>query len=111
MSEIQLEEQEQIAQRRAKLQDLREKGLAFPTSFRRTVIASELFTAYEASSKEALDEHPIRVKVAGRVMTRRIMGKASFCHIQDMSDKLQLYVARDNLEEGFYNEQFKKWDI
>jgi len=111
MSDKQLEEQEQIAQRRSKLQELREKGVAFPTSFRRTVIASELYTTYESSSKEALDEQPIRVKVAGRMMTRRIMGKASFCHIQDMSDKIQLYVARDNLDEGFYNEQFKKWDI
>ncbi len=111
MSDIQIEEQEQVAQRRAKLQALRERGNAFPTSFRRTVIAAELYSAYEGSSKEALDDSPVRVKVAGRVMTRRIMGKASFCHIQDMSDKLQLYVARDNLDEGFYNEQFKSWDI
>jgi len=111
MSDIQIEEQEQVAQRRAKLQALREKGNAFPTGFRRTVIAAELYSAYEGSSKEALDDSPVRVKVAGRIMTRRIMGKASFCHIQDMSDKLQLYVARDNLDEGFYNEQFKSWDI
>jgi len=111
MSDIQIEEQEQVAQRRAKLQALRERGNAFPTSFRRTVIAAELYSAYEGSSKEALDDSPVRVKVAGRIMTRRIMGKASFCHIQDMSDKLQLYVARDNLDEGFYNEQFKSWDI
>ena len=77
MSDIQLEEQEQIAQRRSKLQDWREKGLAFPTSFRRTVIASELYAAYEASSKEALDEHLIRVKVAGRIMTRRILSTSN----------------------------------
>ena len=111
MSDIQIEEQEQVAQRRAKLQVLRERGNAFPTSFRRTVVAAELYSAYEGSSKEALDDSAVRVKVAGRIMTRRIMGKASFCHIQDMSDKLQLYVARDNLDEGFYNEQFKSWDI
>jgi Lysyl-tRNA synthetase (class II) len=44
-------------------------------------------------------------------MTRRVMGKASFAHIQDMSGKIQLYVTRDTLPENFYNEQFKKWDI
>ena len=65
----------------------------------------------EKKTKEELEEQPVLVKVAGRIMTRRIMGKASFCHIQDMSGKLQLYVTRDLLAEGFYNEQFKKWDI
>jgi lysyl-tRNA synthetase class 2 len=45
------------------------------------------------------------------MMTRRIMGKASFSHLQDMSGQLQIYVARDNLPEGVYNDQFKKWDI
>ncbi len=44
-------------------------------------------------------------------MTRRIMGKASFSHLQDMSGQMQVYVARDNLPEGVYNDQFKKWDI
>ncbi len=51
------------------------------------------------------------MKVAGRMMTRRIMGKASFATIQDMSGKIQLYVARDNLPEGYYNTEFKKWDL
>lgn len=45
------------------------------------------------------------------MMTRRVMGKASFAHIQDMSGQIQLYVARDMLPESVYNEQFKKWDI
>ncbi|WP_286824091.1 lysine--tRNA ligase, partial [Idiomarina sp. UBA1919] len=58
-----------------------------------------------------LAEKGIRVKVAGRMMTRRIMGKASFATIQDMSGKIQLYVARDNLPEGYYNTEFKKWDL
>jgi len=53
-----------------------------------------------------------RVKVAGRLMSRRIMGKASFAHIQDMSGRIQLFVQRDNLPENFYNQEFKKnWDI
>ncbi|NOT10356.1 MAG: lysine--tRNA ligase [Methylococcaceae bacterium] len=111
MSEIQQDEQEQIKQRRSKLNELRENGIAFPTDFRRNVIAGEVLAEYGEKSKEELEEQPVRVKIAGRMMTRRVMGKASFCHIQDMSGKIQLYVTRDTLAEGFYNEQFKKWDI
>ena len=111
MSEIERDEQEQIKQRREKLNALREAGIAFPTDFRRNVVAGELIAEYDEKSKEELEEEPVRVKLAGRMMTRRIMGKASFCHIQDMSGKFQLYVTRDALPEGFYNSQFKKWDI
>ncbi len=111
MSEVERDEQEQIKQRREKLALLREQGIAFPTDFRRNVIAGEVIAEYGDKSKEELEAEPVRVKVAGRMMTRRIMGKASFCHIKDMSGSLQLYVARDNLPEGVYNEQFKKWDI
>ncbi len=111
MSEIEQDEQEQIKQRRSKLNSLRQEGIAFPTDFRRNVVAGELLAEYGDKSKEELEENPVRVKLAGRIMTRRIMGKASFCHIQDMSGRIQLYVSRDALPEGFYNEQFKKWDI
>ncbi|MGJ0484075.1 MAG: lysine--tRNA ligase [Methylomicrobium sp.] len=111
MSEIEQDEQELIRLRRAKLSALRENGIAFPTDFRRNVVAGEVLAEYGEKSKEELEENPLRVKVAGRIMTRRIMGKASFCHIQDMSGKIQLYVTRDALSGDFYNEQFKKWDI
>ncbi len=111
MSEVEQDEQEQIKQRREKLTGLREEGIAFPTDFRRNVVAGELLAEYGEKSKEDLEAEPVRVKVAGRMMTRRIMGKASFCHIQDMSGSIQLYVTRDTLAEGFYNTQFKKWDI
>lgn len=111
MSDIEADEQEQIKQRRSKLKALREEGIAFPTDFRRNVVSGELLAEYGDKSKEALEAQPVRVKLAGRMMTRRIMGKASFCHIQDMSGKIQLYVTRDALPEGFYNSQFKKWDI
>jgi lysyl-tRNA synthetase class 2 len=70
-----------------------------------------LLAKYDEKSKEELEEAHLRVKIAGRMMTRRIMGKASFSHLQDMSGQLQIYVARDNLPEGVYNDQFKKWDI
>jgi len=111
MSEIEQDEQEQIKQRRQKLGVLREQGVAFPTDFRRNVVTGEVIAEYDGKTKEELEAEPIRVKIAGRMMTRRIMGKASFCHIQDMAGKLQLYVTRDTLPEGFYNQQFKKWDI
>ena len=112
MSEIQQDEQEQIKQLRSKLNELRENGgIAYPTDFRRNVVAGELLAEYAEKSKEELEAEPLRVKLAGRMMTRRVMGKASFCHIQDMSGQIQLYVTRDALPESFYNEQFKKWDI
>ncbi|MDD5228019.1 MAG: OB-fold nucleic acid binding domain-containing protein, partial [Methylococcales bacterium] len=105
------DEQDQIRQRREKLTALREETIAFPTDFRRDVIAGELLTKYSEKSKEELEAEHLRVKIAGRMMTRRIMGKASFSHLQDMSGQIQVYVARDNLPEGVYNDQFKKWDI
>ena len=111
MSEIEHDEQEQIKQRREKLNALRDETIAFPTDFRRNVVAGELLAEYGDKTEEELLAEPVRVKIAGRMMTRRVMGKASFCHLQDMSGQIQLYVARDNLAEGVYNDQFKKWDI
>ena len=108
---LQQDEQDQIRQRREKLTALREETIAFPTDFRRDVVAGELLAKYSEKTKEELEEEHLRVKIAGRMMTRRIMGKASFSHLQDMSGQIQVYVARDNLPEGVYNEQFKKWDI
>lgn len=102
---------EQIAQRKAKLKALRERGVAFPNDFRREHLAADLHAEFDGVEKEELASKGIRVAVAGRMMTRRIMGKASFATIKDMSGQIQLYVARDNLPEGFYNEEFKKWDL
>ncbi|WP_115719639.1 lysine--tRNA ligase [Gallaecimonas mangrovi] len=103
---------EQLKVRKEKLDALRAKGVAFPNGFRKDSNAADLQAKYGEATKEALAEaEPVRVKVAGRIMTRRIMGKASFATIQDGSGKIQIYVARDNLPEGFYNEEFKKWDL
>ena len=100
-----------LAQRMAKLDAMREKGQAFPNDFRRDNISDELHNLYEEKTKEELDELAVEVSIAGRMMTRRIMGKASFATVQDMGGRIQLYVARDNLAEGFYNTEFKKWDL
>ncbi|MBD3609734.1 MAG: lysine--tRNA ligase, partial [Gammaproteobacteria bacterium] len=110
-NETVVDENELIAQRRAKLTALREEGVAFPSDFRRNTVAGEILAEYENKSAEELEANPVRVTIAGRMMTRRIMGKASFAHIQDMSGRIQLYITRDELPEGFYNSQFKKWDL
>jgi len=107
----QVDENEQIQQRRAKLTELRKAGNAFPNTFRPENKAADIAAKYDALDKEALEAEEVDVVVAGRMMTRRIMGKASFANLQDESGKIQVYVARDALPEGKYNEQFKKWDI
>ena len=104
------EESEQIQQRREKLTILREKGNAFPNDFRRDALVGDLLEKY-ADQTGVVESETIRVKVAGRLMTRRIMGKASFAHIQDVSGQMQLFLQRDNLPENVYNEEFKKYDI
>ncbi|MEJ2453770.1 MAG: lysine--tRNA ligase [Candidatus Thiodiazotropha sp.] len=107
----QIDENKLIAQRREKLQQLRENGNAFPNDFRRNTMAGELHAEYDEKSDEELEALGLRVSLAGRMMSRRVMGKASFAHLKDMTGRMQLFVQRDALEEGFYNEQFKKWDI
>jgi lysyl-tRNA synthetase class 2 len=102
-----LDENKLIAQRREKLARLREQGVAFPNDFRRNVVAGELHAEYAARSAEELESLGVRVRVAGRIMSRRVMGKASFVHVQDMSGRVQLYLQRDGLPEGVY-EQFKR---
>ncbi len=99
-----------IAQRRAKLQQLRKTGRAYRNDFRRDSIAGELKARFADSSLEELEATPVRVKVAGRMMTQRVMGKASFAHVKDMSGQIQLYVKRDSLPKEVYAE-FKKWDL
>src|SRR3989344_9103770 len=105
-----LDENEQIAQRRSKLAELRQQGAPFPNDFRRNVVAGELHAEYGEKDPGELDTRNVRVKVAGRMMTRRAMGKASFAHLQDMSGRIQVYVTRDAAGAQRY-EEFKKWDI
>ena len=97
--------------RREKLAAIREQGIAFPNDFRRDAISSELHKLYDDKTNEELIENKIIVTVAGRMMMRRIMGKASFVSLQDVTGQIQLYVTRDDLPENYYNEQFKKWDL
>lgn len=101
----------ELKTRREKLVALRETGIAFPNDFRRDSTSDRLHAEFDAKENEELEELGVEVTVAGRMMTRRIMGKASFVTLQDVGGRIQLYVSRDDLAEGIYNEQFKKWDL
>ena len=104
------DENKLIAERRAKLDALREQGNAFPNDFRRNAIAEELHQTFHAHDKQALEEEQIDVAVSGRMMAKRVMGKASFIKLQDRSGQIQVRVERDRLPEGVYA-AFKKWDV
>jgi lysyl-tRNA synthetase class 2 len=99
-----------IAQRRTKLDALRKEGNAFPNDFRRNAMAGELHAEYDEKENDALEADPVRVTVAGRLMAKRVMGKASFAQLQDMSGRIQLFLQRDSLPEGVYP-AFKTWDV
>ncbi|NDA14477.1 MAG: lysine--tRNA ligase [Gammaproteobacteria bacterium] len=105
------DDNEQVAQRREKLRQLRASGDAFPNDFRRDAHAAELLTSHADADTESLSENPVRAKLAGRLITKRIMGKAAFAHLRDESGDIQIYAQRDALPEGVYNEVFKKLDL
>ena len=89
-----------IAERRAKLNTLRELGPAFPNDFRPQNLAGELQSRFVDSDKETLAEQGVQVSVAGRMMAQRVMGKASFAQLQDRSGQIQIFVQRDALARG-----------
>ena len=105
-----LSENDLILQRRAKLDALRKKGIAYPNTFRRDSLSGDLRNLYKEASKEELEKKSIQVTVAGRIMLQRIMGKASFITIQDMEGQIQAYIRSNDLPEGQY-EDFKTWDL
>ena len=108
---IEVDENQLIAERYKKLGRIREQaGPDFPNDFRRTHLAGTLIDAHGDAEKDALAEAGIEVRVCGRVMLRRIMGKASFLTIQDVSGRLQLYARKADLPEGVYDD-FKTWDL
>ncbi|MCK8515676.1 lysine--tRNA ligase [Methylonatrum kenyense] len=99
-----------IAQRREKLAALREAGNPFPNGFRRDAFAEDLQKTFAEYDIDQLETADVRVRVAGRMLAKRVMGKASFTSIQDMSGRIQLFLARDELPEGQYP-AFKTWDV
>jgi len=99
-----------IAERRRKLEALRERGPAFPNDFERNAVAEELKLTFGEHDNEHLVEEDVHVRVAGRMMVKRVMGKASFVKLQDRSGQIQLRLERDRLPEGVYQD-FRKWDV
>ncbi|MGZ8230909.1 MAG: lysine--tRNA ligase [Burkholderiales bacterium] len=106
----QLDTNQVIAERREKLKALRAQGNAYPNDFQRKELAAELVEKSEKFERDALDMSPVVVSVAGRIMLKRLMGKASFCTIQDMSGQIQIYVT-DSYPGKAEHEAFKHWDI
>jgi lysyl-tRNA synthetase class 2 len=99
-----------IAERRGKLDTLREQGNAYPNDFRRNATADELHRTFAEHDDETLREEDVHVAVVGRMMVKRVMGKASFIKLQDRSAQIQVRLERDRLPEGVY-QNFKKWDV
>jgi lysyl-tRNA synthetase, class II len=103
------DENKLIAERRHKLAAIRAQGGAFPNDFRRDTFAADLLARYAAASGEQLEAQPVAVKVAGRLMAKRVMGKASFAQIQDPGARIQLFLQQSTLGESY--EAFKGWDV
>ncbi|HEX3951118.1 MAG TPA: lysine--tRNA ligase [Steroidobacteraceae bacterium] len=98
-----------IAERRAKLAKLRERGTAFPNDFRRNALAGDLLNAYGEKSGETLDAAAIRVSIAGRMRAKRVMGKASFAKLEDTSGTIQIFLQQSALGAAY--DEFKTWDV
>ena len=104
-----------IAERRAKLAALREQGIAFPNDFKPQHKAADLHDQHGQAEREHLEAHPVHVVVAGRMMLKRVMGKASFATIQDASGdradgRIQLYITNESIGEAAHD-AFKHYDI
>ncbi len=103
-----------IMERRSKLQEIRARGVAFPNHFRPADYSQDLHDLYDNEIKEDLEKKGVIASIAGRMMLKRVMGKASFATIQDKQGKIQLYVARDLINSETNPElysHFKKWDL
>jgi lysyl-tRNA synthetase, class II len=104
-----VDENRLIAERRAKLAALRERGQVFPNDFRRDALADDLLTAYGERPTEWFESHSVRVKVAGRLMSKRGQGKVSFVDLVDRSGKIQLFLQAQALGAAY--DEFKSWDV
>ena len=108
--EPQLDENQIMALRREKLAHIRSQGVAFPNDFKRDAFAADLQAQYGHLDKAELDPQNIPVKVAGRMMLKRAMGKASFATLADMGGQIQLYINNQGVGEAAH-EAFKHWDM
>ncbi|MCR9191521.1 MAG: lysine--tRNA ligase [Gammaproteobacteria bacterium] len=109
MSDDLLDDRDVYEIRQQKLADLRAAGFDFPNQFRRGHYAADIMADYANTPAETLVEQKVEVAIAGRMMLRRLMGKASFFHLQDVSGRIQVYIRGPELPEMY--EQFKVWDL
>src|SRR6476619_4652130 len=99
-----------IAERREKLAAIRAQGVAFPNDFKPKHRAAELMRLHGEETNEQLEPQALKVSIAGRLMLKRVMGKASFGTLQDASGRIQLFVTKDALGDEIYA-AFKHWDL
>jgi lysyl-tRNA synthetase, class II len=99
-----------IAERREKLKAIRASGIAFPNDFKPADRAAALIAAYDSKSKEELAPLNLQASVAGRMMLKRVMGKASFATLQDATGLIQIYISGQDVGAELY-EHFKHWDL
>ena len=109
------DENQLILERREKLKTIRKaqldgKGVAFPNDFKPKDRAVNLTAAYDGEAKDELDPKKIVASVAGRMMLKRVMGKASFATLQDSTGQIQIYVTNDGVGEDIHA-SFKHWDL
>src|SRR3954453_2841055 len=104
------DENQIIGERRAKLRALREIGQAYANDFRRDALAADLHASFDGEDNTILEPKEITVAVAGRMMLKRVMGKASFATLQDMSGRIQLYITSDAVGPDVHD-AFKHWDL
>ncbi|MCB5194964.1 lysine--tRNA ligase [Deefgea salmonis] len=108
--EVAVDENQIILERRAKLAAIRAKGIAFPNDFKREHLSGPLHDQYNALEKADLESQAVMVAVAGRMMLKRVMGKASFATIQDSTGRIQFYISKESVGEAVYDD-FKTWDL
>ncbi len=99
-----------ITERRAKLAEIRTRGVAFPNDFKPQHQAADLHLKYDAVENAELEPQAVKVVVAGRMMLKRVMGKACFATVQDGSGRIQLYIAQNDVGDAVLAE-FKQWDL
>ena len=104
------EEHRLIAERRQKLKEMRDGGFNFPNARVRTALAEQLHSTFETHSGETLEQEAVEVSIGGRLMSKRVMGKASFATLQDRSGQMQIFVQRDVITTDVYK-AFKSWDL
>ena len=104
------EENQLITERREKLKALRSAGIAFPNDVKPEHRAQALLAQYDSKSKEELEPMAVMVSVAGRMMLKRVMGKASFATLQDAGGRIQVYINNEGVGEDIHN-AFKHWDL